>query len=88
MRRLSNLIEVVVYVLTLLYLDPFAVMVDELEFDPPCPQIFWEAGAMAIFLAWLNLLLYFRRCLSAAAAADLDVTYLGCLDFPVLGCML
>jgi transient receptor potential cation channel subfamily A protein 1 len=61
LKRLSALIEIVVYILTLLSMDPFIVLLDKLEFDPPCPLYYWEIGAMAIFLSWLNLLLHSRR---------------------------
>ena len=61
LKKLSALVEIVVYILTLLSMDPFIVLFDRLEFDPPCPRYYWEIGAMAIFLSWLNLLLYLRR---------------------------
>jgi 6-pyruvoyl-tetrahydropterin synthase len=61
-RKLSNVLELAVYIITLIFLDPFGLIVESFDVPAvPCPKGVWVVGALAVFLAWLVLLLNMQR---------------------------
>ncbi|XP_062503114.1 transient receptor potential cation channel subfamily A member 1-like isoform X2 [Corticium candelabrum] len=60
--KLSNVSELLVYILTLVFLDPFGLILNSYNVpEEACPKVVWQLGAITVFLAWLVLLLYLRR---------------------------
>jgi transient receptor potential cation channel subfamily A protein 1 len=64
--HLTNIIEWTLYISTLVFMDPIQL------FEPSkrnvsgeeileCPGRVWEIGAIAIFFAWMNMVLFWRR---------------------------
>ncbi|XP_062502511.1 transient receptor potential cation channel subfamily A member 1-like [Corticium candelabrum] len=61
-KRLSNVCELTVYALTLIFLDPYELLFQNLDIPRnPCPTLVWELAAMATVLGWIVLLLNFQR---------------------------
>ena len=58
----SNVCEIVVYGLTFVFLDPYGVLLHDLNIpQDSCPKIVWEIAAVTVFLAWTLLLVNFQR---------------------------
>ncbi|XP_062502217.1 transient receptor potential cation channel subfamily A member 1-like isoform X2 [Corticium candelabrum] len=59
--KLSNVSELLVYILTLVFLDPFGLILNLFNVPVECPKVVWEIGAVTVFYAWLVFLLNLRR---------------------------
>jgi len=63
-KEATNYLEIVLYLSTILFIVPFLAetLTDSIdEASEPWKRIKWNAGAVAILLAWSNLLLYLKR---------------------------
>lgn len=57
LKEFSNLIEVTLYITTLIYIAPYLAS-KPLYYSP---SVQWNAGVVALFMCYTNLLLYIRR---------------------------
>jgi len=59
----NNRVEWVLYISTAIFIGPFLVSSSN--------SYQWQFGAVAIYLAWFNYLLFFRRYATAITSKDL-----------------
>jgi transient receptor potential cation channel subfamily A protein 1 len=61
-KRFSNITELAVYVMAIIFLDPLEFSFQDLDIPlDACPKDMWRVAAITTFLGWIVLLLNFQR---------------------------